>query len=268
MTEEDYRALNRPLWDERVAVHFGSDFYDVPGFRAGAQTLRDFEIAEVGDVAGRRLAHLQCHFGLDTLSWARRGARVTGLDFSGAAMEAAQGLAADCGIDARFVTADVYDAPAALGETYDIVYTGLGSLVWLPDLGRWAGVVAALLEPGGFLYLSEFHPVSHMLDDETGTTVAYDYFDRSPQYWDEPGTYTDGGAALTHTRSVEFQHGLGDVVSALAAAGLRVDFLHEHDHTLWARFTTLEQDGTVYRQPAGRPRVPLMYSLKATRPRV
>jgi 2-polyprenyl-3-methyl-5-hydroxy-6-metoxy-1,4-benzoquinol methylase len=263
---EDYRSVNRAWWDERVPIHAAGEFYDVPGFLAGGDTLREFEKAEVGDVTGRRLVHLQCHFGLDTLSWARRGAAVTGLDFSVPAIETARELAARCGLDARFVVSDVYDAQAALGETYDIVYTGLGALCWLPDLERWARVAAGLVRPGGFVYLSEFHPAGDMLDDEEGRTVAYDYFDRGPRHWDEPGTYTDMTAKTGNNRSVEFNHGLGDVVSALAAAGLRVEFLHEHDHTLFRRFTTLERVGTEYRQPAGRPRVPLMYSLRAARP--
>jgi 2-polyprenyl-3-methyl-5-hydroxy-6-metoxy-1,4-benzoquinol methylase len=262
---DDYRTLNRPLWDERVPIHLASEFYDVPGFLAGKEALRGFETAEVGEVTGRRLVHLQCHIGLDTLSWARRGARVTGLDFSAPAIEAARGLAAEAGLPARFVVSDVYDAAAALGETYEIVYTGIGALVWLPDLTRWAGVVAGLLEPGGFLYLSEFHPFGDVLDDADGRTVAYDYFDRGPRYWDEPGTYTDGPADTVSNRSVQFQHGLGDVVSALTAAGLRIDFLHEHDHTLFRRYGSLERHGGVYRQPEGRPRIPLMYSLRATR---
>jgi SAM-dependent methyltransferase len=263
---EDYQSVNRALWDERVPIHAASEFYDVPGFLDGGDTLRDFERAEVGDVTGRRLVHLQCHFGLDTLSWARHGAAVTGLDFSEPAIETARGLAARCGIDARFVAADVYDAQAALGETYDIVYTGLGALNWLPDVERWARVAAGLVRPGGFVYLAEFHPAGDMLDDEEGRSVAYDYFDRGPQYWDEPGTYTDATVEIENTRSVEFAHGLGDVVSALAAEGLRVEFLHEHDYTLFQRFAALERVGAVYRQPAGRPRVPLMYSLRAARP--
>ncbi|MGI8331477.1 class I SAM-dependent methyltransferase [Actinomadura scrupuli] len=265
--EMDYLQLNKAMWDERVAVHVASDFYDVAGFRAGGQTLRDFEPAEVGDVTGRSLIHLQCHFGLDTLSWARRGARVSGLDFSEPAVETARSLAAEAGLDARFVASDVYDAVAVLGETYDVVYTGLGALNWLPDLDRWAAVVAALLNPGGFLYLPEFHPFGSVLDDAEGRTVAYDYFDRNPQVWDEPGTYADQGADLTHTRSIEYFHGLGDVITALVDAGLRIDFLHEHDHTLFPRFTTMERHpGGVFRLPQGRPRVPLMYSVRATRP--
>ncbi|MBA9004503.1 class I SAM-dependent methyltransferase [Thermomonospora cellulosilytica] len=268
MADPDYITVNKALWDERVPIHLASDFYDVAGFKAGGQALREFELAEVGEVAGRRLVHLQCHFGLDTLSWARRGAQVTGLDFSEKAVEAARALADEVGLPARFVTADVYDAPTVLGETYDIVYTGLGALCWLPDIDRWARVVASLLHPGGFAYLAEFHPFADTLDDAEGRTVAFDYFAEGPQVWDEPGmgSYADPQAPVRHTRSIEFAHGLGEVVTALATAGLRIDFLHEHDHTLWQRFSTLERHGIAYRIPEGRPRIPLMYSLRATKP--
>ncbi|TDC09109.1 class I SAM-dependent methyltransferase [Nonomuraea longispora] len=259
----DYLETNRANWNSRVPVHVGSDFYDVEGFVAGRSPLRPFEREEVGDVSGRRLAHLQCHIGLDTLAWARLGAEVTGLDFSAAAVAQAEGIAAECGLPARFVTADVYDAAEKLGRAaYDIVYTGVGALVWLPDLTRWAQTVAALLKPGGFLYLAEFHPFPDILDEATGTTVTHDYFDREPQVWVEPHTYT-GGEELEHQTSVQFLHGLGDVVSAVGAAGLRVEFLHEHDFTLFQRFSTLEAAGGTYRVPGGAPRLPLMYSLRA-----
>lgn len=262
----DWRGLNRTNWDDRVPVHVASEFYDLDGFRAGAGSLRPFEAAEAGDVTGKRLVHLQCHLGLDTLSWARRGALVTGLDFSEPAIEAARSLAADLGIDASFVAADVYDAVTALGgRRFDVVYTGIGALVWLPDLARWARVVAALLAPGGFLYLVEGHPFAQVLDDVQGAAVVRDYFDDQPRVEDYPYTYTDG-PPLEHTRSVEFQHQLGQVVTALVDAGLRIDFLNEHDFDVFRRFESLERQGDLYRFPAGRPRVPLMFSLRATRP--
>ena len=261
-----WRELNRANWDDRVPVHLASAFYDLDGFRAGASSLRPFETAEAGDVTGKRLVHLQCHMGLDTLSWARHGALVTGLDFSQPAVEAARSLAASLAIGASFVAADVYDAVAALGrQRFDVVYTGTGALVWLPDIPRWAGVVAALLAPGGFVYLVEGHPVAQILDDARGTAIVGDYFDDQPQMEDYPWTYTDG-PALDHTRSVQFQHGLGQVVTALAEAGLRIDFLHEHDFDVFQRFESLERHGSQYRFPAGRPRVPMMFSLRATRP--
>ncbi|MDQ3636616.1 MAG: class I SAM-dependent methyltransferase, partial [Actinomycetota bacterium] len=171
-----WRETNKASWDERVPIHVGGEFYGVEGFRAGEEHLRPFELEEMGDVSGKELLHLQCHFGKDTLSWARHGARVTGLDFSAPAVEAAGKLAAEIGIEAEFVRSDVYEANEALGgRTFDVVYTGLGALNWLPDITRWAGVVAGLVRPGGFLYLAEFHPFANVFGDDD-LTVEHDYF--------------------------------------------------------------------------------------------
>ena len=265
---EDWRALNRASWDERVGIHVVSDFYDNPGFRRGRSSLRPFEIDEVGPVEGRSLVHLQCHFGQDTLSWARLGAHVTGLDFSPAAIEAATTLAAEIGIDADFVVADVYDAVEALGRRqFDVVYTGLGALIWLPDIERWADVVASLVAPGGFVYLAEFHPITEVFADES-LTVEHDYFTRpAGTRYEVGGTYTDGDVETTHNVSYEWTHPVSAVITALLAQGLQLELFHEHDHTLWARWPFLDaaDDGT-YRQPAGQPRLPLMYSLRARKP--
>ncbi|QNP68604.1 methyltransferase domain-containing protein [Streptomyces roseirectus] len=248
----DWRATNRANWDERVPIHTAGSFYDLPGFVAGGDSLRDFEPAEVGDVKGKSLLHLQCHIGLDTLSWARRGADVTGLDFSPAAVEAAGELAGRIGADtARFVAADVYDAVEALdGRRFDVVYTGFGALCWLPDIAAWARTAAELVADGGFLYLAEYHPVADLLAED-GTTVEGRYFDRAPMVVDAPGTYADPDAPMEATLTVEWRHGVGDVVSAVAAAGLRVEFLHEHDlgH---------------FRLAPGQ-RVPQVYSLRASK---
>jgi SAM-dependent methyltransferase len=258
--------MNRELWDERVPIHVGGDFYDVEGFLGGASALRAFELEELGDVRGATLVHPQCHFGLDTLSWARLGARVTGLDFSGPAVEAARDVAARAGLDADFVQANVYDAPAALdGRRYDVVYTGLGALNWLPDIDRWAATMVALLEPGGRFYLAEFHPITDVFADED-LTIARSYFNSEPLVWDEPGTYADLTAQTEHNRSIEWQHGVGDVVSALIAAGLRIELLHEHDHTLFPRWPFLVRDGAIWRTPDEMPSLPLMYSVRATLP--
>jgi SAM-dependent methyltransferase len=264
---DDWRTLNRANWDDRTRVHVASKFYDLDAFRAGADSLRPFEPGEAGDVTGKRLIHLQCHIGLDTLSWARRGALVSGLDFSQPAIAAAASLAAELGIDARFAVADVYDAAAAFpAQRFDIVYTGVGALVWLPDIPRWAQVAASLLAPGGFLYLVEGHPFAEILDDRSGTTVARDYFDSAPQVEDFERTYTDG-PPLEHTRSVQFQHRLGQVITALADIGLRIEFVHEYDYDCWQRYESLRRDDAgLYWQPPGQPRVPLMYSLRASRP--
>jgi SAM-dependent methyltransferase len=266
---------NRAWWDERVPIHVGSAFYDVEGFRAGGSSLRPFEVEEVGDVSGKRLVHLQCHFGLDTLSWARAGASVVGLDFSPPAVEAATKLAEETGLGARFVCANLYGAVEALdGERFEIVYTGLGAVNWLPDLPRWAEIAAELLEPGGFLYLSEFHPFTWVFADDA-LEIEYDYF-HNPEgesFEDgEQGSYADMTAATTNNATREWAHTISDVVSALLGAGLQIELMNEFDYTLFPRFEHLELDtetlsaGVIYRQPAGTPRLPLMYSLRARRP--
>ncbi|WP_055568959.1 class I SAM-dependent methyltransferase [Streptomyces atriruber] len=270
-TPADWRETNRRRWDERVPLHLASDYYDLDAFRAGQDPLRDHELAEVGDVRGKSLLHLQCHIGLDTLSWARHGAsRVVGLDFSEPAVDAARELAAELGLtpeQAAFVAADVYDAAEAVPDvSYDIVYTGVGALGWLPDIQRWAETAASLVAPGGFLYLSEFHPLTDVLDDATGSRIEHDYFARDAWIDETPGGYADTTTPTVHNRTVEWQHPIGDVVSALAAAGLRIEFLRERDQTLFERFGTLELRDGAYRFPADRPRIPLMYSLRASRP--
>lgn len=266
MSTPDWLTANRANWDERVPIHVASDFYDVAGFRAGRSPLRDFELPEVGDVAGRRLLHLQCHFGLDTLSWARRGATVTGLDFSAPAIETARGLAAEIGVDARFVVSDVYQAVEALdGATYDIVYTGIGALYWLPDMTRWAEVAASLVAPGGFLYLAELHPVTDMFGDD-GRTVERSYFRDGPEVYDGPGSYVDPDAETEHNLTVGWVHTLGEVISAIAAAGLHLEFLHEHPTTLFQRYPVLQRFADYgYRFPDGYPSMPMMYSLRAVK---
>jgi 2-polyprenyl-3-methyl-5-hydroxy-6-metoxy-1,4-benzoquinol methylase len=263
---------NRAWWDARVAGHVESEFYDVARFRDGGSSLRPFELEEVGDVVGKRIAHLQCHFGLDSLSWARAGASVVGLDFSEPAVEAANQLAAETGLDARFVQSDVYDAVEALGgERFDVVYTGLGALNWLPDLPRWAEIVAELLKPGGFLYLSEFHPLTWVFADEE-PTIELDYFHNPEgETFDdgEQGSYADLDVPTRNNATIEWAHTLADVVTAVLGAELTLELLSEHDYTLFPRFSNLIEDrdllsaGVVYRQPEGTPRLPLMYSLRA-----
>ncbi|MCZ2109297.1 MAG: class I SAM-dependent methyltransferase [Dehalococcoidia bacterium] len=263
-----WREYNRAFWDERVPLHLRSEFYGLDRFKGGYDPIanRPFEIAEMGDVKGKSLLHLQCHFGMDTLAWARRGAEVTGLDFSAPAVEAARELARELGLSGRFVVSDVYGAEAALdGRQFDIVYTGRGALVWLPDVPRWARVAASLVKPGGFLYLSEFHPFHEVFADED-LTLRYDYFDREPRIFEESGSYAAEGATTQNT-TYEWAHGLGEVVTSIIEAGLRLEFLHEFEYTGWKRWPFMEKTGNeVYRMPEGMPLVPLSYSLKASKP--
>lgn len=268
---DEYTRANRRRWDALAEVHPHAPFYDVAGFRAGGLSLRPLEREEVGSVEGKTLLHLQCHFGLDTLSWARLGARVTGVDFSERAIARAEALRDEAGLEATFLCADVYDLPDLLGGTFDVVFTSYGVLCWLPDVPRWARVVARYVRPGGFFYLAEDHPFAQVFDNEPDTRdlrVAYPYFPREePLRFEAGGSYADvapeGGLP-----SYEWPHGLGEVVTALREAGLRLAFLHESPSCSWQRFPFLVQDDEGWwRLPPGWVEVPLTLSLKATRPR-
>ncbi len=269
--EPEWRRLNRANWDERTPHHVASAFYDVDGFLAGQSTLRPFEVEELGPVFGRSLVHLQCHFGLDTLSWAREGAEVTGLDFSAPAVLAARDLARRAGLEARFVEADVYDAPEALGRRFDVVYTGRGALNWLPDIAAWAEVVARLLLPGGRLYLVEAHPFVWGLADDS-LDFEYDYFPggRHPYVGDDdPGDYADPEVRLVHAATREFAHPLGSIVTGLAAQGLVVERLVERPEIGWPRFPFLVRlpgPRRHYGLPDYLPTLPLELSLLARAP--
>lgn len=263
MSWEERRADNRALWDALADRHQGSAFYDLDAIRAGRLAVRPHELAELAPVRGLTLCHLQCHLGTDTLGWAREGARVVGVDFSARSLAVARRLAEDVGLEAEFVESDVYEAPEALdGRTFDIVYTGCGALVWLPDLDLWALSVARLLKPGGLLYLSEFHPFHEMMAWDR-LEIEHDYFQEEASTYQEGGDYTGEGGPFV-ARNHQWIHPLGEVVSAVAGAGLRIDFLHEHDGIHWRRWPSLVQrsDGA-WTTPPGTPRLPLEYTLQA-----
>lgn len=276
MSLQEYFDANKANWDDRVAIHTRSKSYDVEGFLAGNLAILPVDIREMGDVEGKSLLHLQCHFGMDTLSWGRLGATVTGLDFAPKAVAAATELAAKSGVDgARFVEANMYDAVQALnGEQFDVVYTGIGAVCWLPKIGAWAQVVADCLKPGGTFYIREGHPVLYTLDDELtepGYEMRYSYFEREePLVWDDAITYTDNdaGIAIENTRNYEWNHGLGEVVTALIEAGLVIEFVHEFDRCDWRALPWMEPDGErQWKLPDGEEhRVPLTYSIRAHKP--
>ena len=230
---------NRANWDERVATHVGSAFYDIERWLRERRGPRPREIEALGDVAGLDLVHLQCHFGLDTLAWARAGARVTGLDFSSNAIAAARALAARAELEATFVEGDVLEAAAVLNRTYDIVYVSLGALCWLPSVGQWASQVAALLKPGGRLYLHDTHPLSWAFADD-GESIAWTYFEQlDPYVEDRPGTYTDGAGPTVHTRHYQWNHSVGEIVTALVDHGLHIERVEEHPWTVFPAFPYL-----------------------------
>jgi SAM-dependent methyltransferase len=265
----DYTAENRANWDDRVPIHVASRFYDVERWLRERPGPRSWELEVLGDVSGLDVVHLQCHFGLDTLALANAGARVTGLDFSGAAIAEARSLAerASLADRARFVEGDVVRAVDVLSpERYDLVYVSLGALCWLPSVSQWAGQVAALLRPSGRLYLHDVHPLAWALADDD-LRVEHSYFEESEPYFDDVDvTYTDGDDRLTNTRSYEWNHSIGEIVTAVLDHGFRVEVLVEHDWTVWPRFPWLAETADHrWQVPADRPRVPLSFTLLARR---
>jgi SAM-dependent methyltransferase len=271
----DYREINLANWNERVAAHVASPDYAVERFAADPEFLSAvvrFDLRRLGDIRGLRAIHLQCHIGTDTISLARLGAQVTGVDFSAPAIEQARSLAKRTGANATFVQADIYSAARVAGEAmFDLVYTGIGALCWLPDIARWARVVAGLLRPGGRLFLREGHPMLWALDDKRTDgllAVEYPYFETpEPVVLDEPGTYVTTDAEFAHNLTHEWNHGLAEILSALMHAGMQITALEEHDTVPWEALP-----GLMERAPNGewrladRPaRLPHTYTLQAVK---
>lgn len=269
---ESLIASNRASWDARAGVHEQSAFYDLEGLLRGEDHLAAFEYAELGDLTGRDLVHLQCHLGTDTVCLARAGARAVGLDFSAESVARARRIAAEAGVDVEYVHADVYDAVSALGgRAFDVVHTGKGALNWLPDLDAWARVAAELLRPGGLLHVVELHPLFTAAADEQPELASRLVLDwpavatGEPNRFEAGQTYTDGPPLPGHTVTYEWSFGIGDVVRAVLGAGLRLVSLTEHEITPWARWDGMRPEGRWWRLPEGAPRVPLLFSLRAVR---
>jgi SAM-dependent methyltransferase len=260
----DWLADNMALWDEWATAHADSELYDLPGVVAGRDDLRPWEDAEMGSLAGLDVVHLQCHIGTDTVALARREARVTGLDFSESALKIAAGLAAQCGVSVDWVRADVHDAPRAVGgRTFDVVYTGMGALGWLPDLQPWAGVVDALLRGGGMLYLTDFHPMWVALVGD-GRTMGQHAVDARLTRWDDKrGSYASPGAAFRHTASWERLHTTSDLLSAVLDVGLQIELFHEFDATPCPCPWLVHGTDGLFRFPDDMYRFPLCYSMRA-----
>lgn len=261
-------AVNRRMWDEAAPLHVASSFYDVPGFLRGASTLLPLEVDAMGPVRDRSLLHLQCHIGLDTLSWARLGARVTGVDYSAPALIAARRLARAARLPARFVRSDVYSAPRRLPEPFDIVYTGKGALCWLPDLSRWAKGITRLLRPGGRLFFAEDHPYAEVLEPVGGgLRVRTGYFRRRPLRYSIPETYATSGARLRNATRYEWIHPVSEALRALRGAGLEVEEFTEYPFSHWRRYASMRVDREGrWRLPRREGSFPLMYSVLARRP--
>ena len=265
---------NRDLWNAWTAIHEKSTFYDLEGFKQGGSRLRDYEIEEVGPVAGKDLLHIQCHFGIDTLSWGRLGARVTGADFSERGIELARSVAAEIGIDARFLVSNVYDLPQNLEGDFDVVYTSRGVLGWLPDVRAWAKVIAHFVRPGGIFYITEVHPVIQSFETEGVAPgelqLRYPYWEHAePLTFEVHGSYAEPMADVQNMTEYGWNHGLGEIVTALADAGLRIDSLREYPFVDWSMDVLVKAAEGRYRLPGDLDgRLPLFFSIKASRPPV
>jgi SAM-dependent methyltransferase len=272
MTEffADSFAVNKARWGEVVEIHARSAYYRVAAFLQGEDVLLPIESAEIGPLQGKRLLHLQCHIGLDSLCLARRGAIVTGLDFSPEAIAKAAAFAGQAGLSARFVEGNVYDTPRLIGERFDIVYVSWGALCWLPDLAAWAQVVAQMLAPGGFLYLLDGHPFALVLEQREADgpiLPTYDYFGGATVVSHDEGTYADRDAKIMNRETHQWDHPLASILNVLIETGLVLEWLHEHDRVCWRRFPCMEQGpDRMFRLPQGRLTLPLAFSLKARRP--
>ncbi len=256
MTNMSHFKTNKNSWNQRVETHFNSDFYDVPGFLAGQSSLNEIELQALPDVKGLSLLHLQCHFGLDSLSWARMGADVTGVDISDEAIKKANELKSKANIDAEFVAADVYEFGRLNQQQYDVVYTSYGAICWLPDLDQWAQVVSQSLKPGAMLYMAEFHPIIDLI-------AGFEYFHQAEPDISLEDTYTENCDGSQHEFAV-WAHPMANVINALIDAGLVIEHIEEFDFSPYNCFAGMQekQTGRFYLEHKGH-HVPMVYSIKA-----
>ena len=266
---DNYMKTNLDLWNEWTPIHEKSKSYDVEGFKSGRCTLHSTELEELGNVTGKSLLHLQCHFGMDTMSWARLGAKVTGVDFSDKAIALAKSLSKELQIEANFICSNIYDLPKVLTGKFDIVFTSYGVLCWLPDICGWAKVIEHFLKPGGTFYIIEAHPFTNVFENESYTKelkLHHTYFySTEPTRYEPDGSYADRTAKVVNP-SYEWTHGLGDIINALISAGLRIEFLHEFPFCNYDHFPFLEQgEDKKWRLKGNKEIIPLMFSLKAAK---
>ena len=271
--KKDYFNANKELWDEFAKIHYEneSEGYDVKSFLEGQTTLKPYELREVGDANGKTLLHLQCHFGLDTLSWAREGAIVTGIDISSYGIRLAKQLAERAKLEATFIESNLYDLPQKLVGIFDIVYTSIGVLCWLNNLQEWAQIISHFLKPGGFFYIAEIHPFSMIFDNETegleDLQVYFDYFhDSKPLEFTADGSYASSEVKIEPKKEYEWTHSMSDIINSLIRAGLRIEFLNEYPYTVWKQFAFAERelDG-FFRLKNQKAEIPLLFTLKAVK---
>lgn len=261
----DYLSINKKLWDNKTEVHVKSEFYDVDGFINGNDSLNSIELDLLGNIEGKSVLHLQCHFGQDTISLSRRGAKATGVDLSEKAIEQAQKLSREIGTDTRFIQSDVYALKDVLDEKFDVVFTSYGVIGWLPDMKKWAETIHHFLKPGGELVFVEFHPVIWMMSYDF-QRIEFKYDDSEPIVEELEGTYTDRDAKLKD-KSVCWNHGLSRVLNSLIKTGLVINDFQEYDYSPYNCFENTVQISKRKFQIKGlEEMIPMVYSVKAQKP--
>jgi len=262
-THIDYKAINKETWNQRTEVHFDSDFYDNKAFIAGRNSLNSIELDLLGDVTGKSILHLQCHFGQDTIQWTRQGCTpATGVDLSDKAIDRARELAKICNSNAEFVCSDIYELPQNHEGQYDIVFTSYGTIGWLPDINKWAEVVNHFLKPGGKFLIVDFHPALWMFDNDF-TKVCHRYFNTEPII-EEEGTYTDGDEKL-NAKCISWNHGLGEIIMSLINQGLHISSVTEYDYSPYDCFGdhTVKVAERKYRLKSMDDKLPMVYAIMA-----
>ncbi len=261
---KDYAQINKKWWNEVTPIHLNSKLYNLAGFKKGKSSLNCIEKEELGNVRGQSLLHLMCHFGLDTLSWSRKGAIVTGVDISDKAIRTAKKLSRELHLPATFICSDIYNLPKVLDRKFDVIFTSYGVLCWLKNIKKWAKIINHFLKPGGIFYLVELHPFTNILSCDF--KLAYRYFERGPDIDDSDGTYTDWHADIKGFTYI-WSYTISDVINALINEGLVIKYVHEFPFTMYDQFPGLmvknKQGNYVLKDK--RVEIPLLFSLMATK---
>ncbi len=260
----DYISVNKQNWNSRTDVHIASEFYDNANFLKGKSTLNAIELELLGDMSNKKILHLQCHFGQDTMTFSRMGAKATGVDLSDRAIERAREFASQLQLDTQFVCCDIYDTPNHLDENFDLVFTSYGTIGWLPDLDKWAKVISHFLKPNGQFIMADFHPVIWMYDDNF-TEVFYNYFNVEPIVEDTSGTYAEKNADL-EDKSVGWNHPISEILNSLLQSGLELNQFNEFDYSPYNCFNDMEEvEPNKFRIKTFGNKIPFVYSILATK---
>lgn len=261
---KDYSKINKKWWNDVTKVHLHSELYDLPGFKKGKSSLQATELEEVGDVRDKTLLHLMCHFGMDTLSWARLGAIATGVDLSDNSIKLAKKLSKEIGVPAAFICSDIYGLPSVMDKKFDIIFTSYGVLCWISKIRKWGKIINHFLKVGGMFYIVELHPFTNILSHDF--KIFYKYFDKGPYIDDSSGTYTDWGANVKGF-TYEWSYTLGDVINALIKVGLKIEYVHEFPFTMYDQFPGFmeQNEKGQYVLKNKKIQIPLLFSLKATK---